>query len=335
MALGPETLARSHAEAVVPKSSGGLWTSLLSLLCMVVLTGPAPGQVTTIAAAKPARGGPAALGRLPATFAGDLPCADCPGLRYQLELFPGRAYFLHMTYLGRGDDASVDAIGRWTVASDRRTLVLSGGREGPVKFDIRDSHTLRMLDREGRAIASSLNYDLKRVTGLAPLEPRLGMRGMYAYLADAGRFTECLTGQTWPVAQEGDNAALESAYVRARHQPGERVLATLEGRVAMRPRVEGGGQQPALVVERFIEIEPKDRCAPRPSAVARTMKIAGQHLDLFDAGGTPGGALRGPRREVGVLAAREAPPCVWRKSPLRYSRGRTVPSPRLGREPAG
>ena len=192
------------------------------------------------------------MGSLPATFAGDLPCADCQGIRHQLELFPDQAFFLRMTYLGKGENANFDDIGSWMVANDRRTLVLHGGREAPLRFAIKDANTLRKLDLEGREIASSLNYDLKRTQDLQPLEPRLLMRGMYKYFADAGRFTECLTRRNWPVAQEQDNAALESAYSKARRQPGEELLVNLEGRVAMRPKMEGEGQQPTLVVERFI-----------------------------------------------------------------------------------
>jgi copper homeostasis protein (lipoprotein) len=151
----------------------------------------------------PATGGAGPLGSLPATFAGDLPCADCQGIRHQLELFPDQAFFLRMTYLGKGDDASFDDIGGWAVRSDRRTVVLHGGREAPLKFAIKDANTVRKLDLEGREIASSLNYDLKRTEGLQPLEPRLLMRGMYKYFADAGRFTECLTRKNWPVAMAG------------------------------------------------------------------------------------------------------------------------------------
>ena len=42
-----------------------------------------------------------ALGALPATFVGELPCADCPGIRHQLDLWPDGAFFLRRTYLGR------------------------------------------------------------------------------------------------------------------------------------------------------------------------------------------------------------------------------------------
>jgi copper homeostasis protein (lipoprotein) len=205
------------------------------------------------------------LGSLPATFAGDLPCADCPGIRHQLELFADKAFFLRVTYLGKGADASSDDIGRWAIASDRRTLVLHSGREAPPKFAIQDANTLRKLDTDGREMVSSLNYDLNRTQDLPPLEPRLLMRGMYKYFADAGRFTECLTGKNWPVAQEQDNAALEFAYSKARRQPGEELLVSLEGRVAMRPKMEGEGQQPTLVVERFVGVWPGETCGSRLS----------------------------------------------------------------------
>lgn len=123
--------------------------------------------------------------------------------------------------------------------------------------------TLRQLDLEGRAITSSLNYDLRRTQDLPPLEPRLLMRGMYTYVADAGRFTECLSRQNWPVAQEQDNAAMESAYMKVRQQPGEAMFVTLQGRVAPQPRVEGDGPHPTLVVERFVGIWPGETCGAR------------------------------------------------------------------------
>jgi copper homeostasis protein (lipoprotein) len=149
------------------------------------------------------------------------------------------------------------------VTSDQHTLVLFGSREAPLRFAIKDANALRQLDLEGREITTSLNYDLHRTQDLPPLEPRLLMRGMYTYVADASRFTECLTRQTWPVAQEQDNTALESAYIQAQHQPGEAMLVTLEGRVALRPTMEGEGQQPTLVAERFTGIWPEETCGAR------------------------------------------------------------------------
>ena len=215
-------------------------------------------------ASKPAQTAP--VGALPASFIGELPCADCPGIRYQLNLFPDRAFFSRMTYLGRSDDTNSDDIGSWVVSSDRSTIVLKGGRDTPAMFKIKDDNTLRMLDVEGHDIESSLNYDLRRSKSPEPLEPRLAMRGMYRYFADAGQFTECLTRRKWPVAQEKNNAALESAYTKARLTAGEELLVNLEGQIAMRPKMEGPGAQPALVVERFIAISPGETCRARLSS---------------------------------------------------------------------
>jgi copper homeostasis protein (lipoprotein) len=207
------------------------------------------------------------LGALPASFIGELPCADCPGIRYHVNLFPDRVFFLRTTHIGRGDNANFDDIGSWVISSDRATLILKGGREAPEMFAIKDRDTLRKLDIEGHEITSPLNYDLQRTKNVEPLEPRLAMRGMYRYFADAGFFTECLTRRKWPVAQEKDNAALESAYAKARLTTGEELLVNLEGQIAMRPKMEGQGAQPAVVVERFIGISPGETCGARFSSV--------------------------------------------------------------------
>ena len=216
-------------------------------------------------ASKPAQATP--LGTLPASFIGELPCADCPGIRYQVNLFPDRAFFSRMTYLGRGDDANFDDMGSWALSSDRSTIILKGGREAPAMLRIKDENTLRMLDVEGHDIESPLNYDLRRTKNVEPLEPRLAMRGMYRYFADAGLFTECLTRRKWPVAQEKDNAALESAYAKARLTPGEELLVNLEGQIAIKPKIEGQGTQPTLVVERFTGVWPGETCGARFASV--------------------------------------------------------------------
>jgi copper homeostasis protein (lipoprotein) len=239
-------------DQIYPVLTRGHGNDVQMMLRMVAASKPA---------SKSAQAGP--LATLPASFIGELPCADCPGIRYHINLFPDRVFFLRTTHLGRGDDAAPDDIGSWVVSSDRTMLLLKGGREAPAMFRIRDENTLRMLNVEGRDIESPLNYDLQRSKNFEPLEPRLTMRGMYRYFADAGLFTECLNGRGLPVAQEKDNATLESTYVKARLKPGEELLVNLEGQIAMRPKMEGQGTQPSLVVERFIGIWPGEKCPAR------------------------------------------------------------------------
>ena len=110
-----------------------------------------------------------AIEGLPASFSGTLPCADCPGILYQVNLFPDHTFVSRMSYQER--DTHLDDRGIWELAGDGKILVLRGRRGETQKFALRDSNTLRKLDRAGQEIVSKLNYDLKRAATFAPLEP--------------------------------------------------------------------------------------------------------------------------------------------------------------------
>jgi copper homeostasis protein (lipoprotein) len=202
------------------------------------------------------------LGALPASFHGDLPCADCEALRYRLNLFADQSYFLGTEYIGRKDGQHF-VIGTWSLAAESRTVTLAGGREPPERFQVVDPRTLRKLAPDGSDIDSKLNYTLLRTAAFEPVEPRLTLRGMYRYMADAGLFTDCLTGQRWPVATLDNNASLEHAYLAARREPGQALLVRVDGEVRQMPNMEGKGRQPTLVVRRFIDVKPNESCGSR------------------------------------------------------------------------
>jgi copper homeostasis protein (lipoprotein) len=200
-----------------------------------------------------------------AIFTGELPCTDCAAVRHQLELFGDESFFLRRTYLGKGRNAVVDEIGTWALSRDRSTLTLSRAGEAPLRIAIGRPNTLHVLGGRGESAGSSRTNTLRLSSRAQPLEPRLRMRGMYRYMADAGRFTECLSRQSWPVAQERENAVLESAYSRTRRARGQEVLVEVVGRVALRPRIEGEGRERTLVVERVVGVRPGERCGSRTS----------------------------------------------------------------------
>ena len=200
------------------------------------------------------------LGALPASFTGDLPCADCPGIRYALNLFPDKSFYLRMTYSGRGEGKSFDDLGRWSLSPEGRILTLQGGRDSSERFALVSSDVLRKLDSQGKEIQSKLNYDLRRTATFERLDPRLSMRGMFRYMADAATFTECQSGQRWPVAMEGEYRAVEAAYLKTRRQPGDELLVTVEGRVGMRPNPDTGQPGRMLVVERYVGVWPRETC---------------------------------------------------------------------------
>jgi uncharacterized lipoprotein YbaY/uncharacterized lipoprotein NlpE involved in copper resistance len=234
-------------DRMYPVLTGGAGDTVSLLLRKV--GGPAPAQ--------PGVGGP--LGGLPAGYEGILPCADCPGIRFLLDLYPDGFFVRRFEYLER--NVARDEIGRWSLSLDRKTLVLQGGEGDAQSFAVRDGLP-QPLDSKGRPVQAGPAGKLKRRGLFLPLEPRLKMQGDFRYLADAGSFTECGSGRRFPVAQEGDNAALESAYRVAAKEPGAPVTVAVLGRIVQRPKVDSGGMEPALAVERFIETLPGPGCTP-------------------------------------------------------------------------
>lgn len=197
---------------------------------------------------------------LPASYGGILPCADCPGIRYELNLFADQTFYLRTTYLEKGDPNRFDDIGRWELSGNQQLLLLDGGREDSVKFEPDGNLSLRKLDLSGQKIVSGQNDRLQRTEQFVALEPELFMSGLYQYMADAGSFTECSSGKRFPVAMEADNLALERAYLGIRRQPGEAILASLEGRIALRRNEDSGQSQAVLIPNRFISISPGQNC---------------------------------------------------------------------------
>jgi copper homeostasis protein (lipoprotein) len=209
------------------------------------------------------RGEPPSLGTIPATFSGLLPCPDCTGIRYQINLLPGGAYMQRRTYLRGRHESSLYDLGAWSLSSDRRTMTLEGDREGDEYWRVTDSRTLQKLTREGNPVDSKRSYELTRSPSVLPMEPRLKMKGMFRAVSDAPRFRECRSGLQWPVGRSGDYRALERAYIARRAAPGAELMVSIDGRIEQRPRMEGRFNQPTLVVMKFMRAMPGEKCEDR------------------------------------------------------------------------
>ncbi len=110
----------------------------------------------------------------------------------------------------------------------------------------------------------------------------MSLRGMYSYMADAALFADCATGARWPVATEGDNAALEQAYLKKRTAPGAPLLVAVEGRIEPHPRVDGPGKEPVLIVERFVRASPEQSCGSMDAVT-----LEDTHWQLLELNGRP------------------------------------------------
>jgi copper homeostasis protein (lipoprotein) len=202
---------------------------------------------------------------LPATFSGTLPCADCPGIEYHLDIWrDGQGYALRRTYLDR--DLVEDELGRWHVDPARNALILEGTGNLRSEWQIMPNQEIRLLDQAGEPIVSDLPYTL--VAGpLVPTDMRLPVTGLMTYFADAALFTECLTGQRFPIAMEADYLALERAYLGANLAPNAPLLAHFEAEISMRPQMEGDDRMTVTVID-FRHVTPDAGCPDNRAAPA-------------------------------------------------------------------
>ena len=148
---------------------------------------------------------------------------------------------------------------------------------------------LRQLDLQGNPIESTLDYSLRSDGTLTPTDLTTFFGGALRYMADAASFTECLTGRRYPVAFEADWPSAERAYLATVTEPGG-CHTTFEGSLVERPKMDGEGTEPTLVVSRFIAVWPGEGVAD--TATCRRIRPAvPQHLN---------DRRRGPRVRDGI-----------------------------------
>ena len=216
---------------------------------------------------------------LPASFSGVLPCADCPGIRHHLDVWPEQGYVLRREYLDR--DLVVDETGRWHADPARNALVLRGSGGAISEWRIDANEALHLLDQAGEPIESKLNYKLEPGP-FDPTDATLALSGMLVYFADAAVFTECLTGQVFPVMMEEDYLALERAYLEGQPAPAAPLLVRVEGTITEREQMEGPPSR-SLVVSRFHHVTPDAGCA----SARATPELTNTYWRLTHLGGMP------------------------------------------------
>lgn len=96
------------------------------------------------------------------TWQGTIPCADCPGIEYELELKPDHTYIERSIYLEENVDPFIEK-GEWEISKDSIITLKRGTGKRYFKFT---GEAVKMLDAEKQPITSSLAefYILERKT---------------------------------------------------------------------------------------------------------------------------------------------------------------------------
>ncbi len=208
----------------------------------------------------PADAAPEGL-RLPASFEGQLPCADCKMVRVRLNLWPDKVFHLRRVWEGNGTRR--DSIGRWWVDPNSRIVHLRGDDE-ELQLEILAPDRLRFLAKTPQAPVGKTDYVLTAAPTLHAFEPHLPLRGMVTWVGKEAKFTECLTGREYPILEDGDYEALEHAYLAAGTETGAALMASFDGGILQEPTPEGVRSE--VLVERFVGVWPGETCERAASA---------------------------------------------------------------------
>ncbi|KKO46045.1 heat-shock protein [Arsukibacterium ikkense] len=209
------------------------------------------------------------------SFSGTLPCADCPGIQYHLNLYRDGRFEIRQEYLERGDINIIKGI--WLL--EKRNLHLVNQQQTLPAFYFTSNNRLAMLDLAGKPISSALNYQLQRENEFVKLDSRQPMLGLYLLQDNQATFTLCQSGETLAVANTQHHLPMMRHYQQDERLRNNAVIATLVGR--KRDNERGESQ---LLIEKFEQFWPNAAC-PDPYApgkihgiVWRAEKLAGRYL---------------------------------------------------------
>lgn len=140
--------------------------SLLLPVLLAVITAcnntPAPSQTdSTLQSATPGTSRPAPV---TGTYQGTLPCADCPGMDYQVSLYDDHTFSELVAYQGRGQGVATVATGTWKQTSDSTVMIQ---KKTDSSSFLAAEGKLLLLDTKGKRMEGVLasNYILKPVEG--------------------------------------------------------------------------------------------------------------------------------------------------------------------------
>jgi len=198
----------------------------------------------------------------PGYYDGTLPCADCQGIVTQLWVRSDSTFVLRERYVGK-DSMAFGTIGQWHVVNGLLTVGYAGDKP---EFHRWTKQGLQRVDEMGQPFAATHPYTLEKLAGeLADEIPRMRLKGVFTYMADAKSFAPCGSSFNWPCAggmdwgaEEGEllnsmnGADLERAYLKAVKEGGRPWAIEAECSLSMGPAMEGDGADEYIFIHRVI-----------------------------------------------------------------------------------
>lgn len=198
------------------------------------------------------------------TWRGDLPCADCAGIRTTLRLAPDGSYQREAAYLGtNGGGDTVDAdVGTWQREASSGRITLTSSNDAPRFFSLEPDGSLTQRDVDGGRASTAMSYGLAPLAEPVALTHPARLTIAFRYRADAAQATECRSGLTRPVAMTTEGyRALERAAT-APSGGDAPVVARVRAHLDTLPIGDGDARIAAWVVDSLLALTPNEQCTP-------------------------------------------------------------------------
>lgn len=196
------------------------------------------------------------------SYRGVLPCADCEGIDYTLNLFADSTYYMKFDYLGK--ERSFYQWGKWLLSSNQKILILDNGSILNEMYAIKSKGELKKLHRNGLEMVTTLNYSLKTDAskGFTAFYPEGLFRGEFVYFADAPIYYDCNLGKKFPVRMEADYSQLERTYSEYSKEPGDRQYVKFKGGIVPKSEENGSSLPEEIIIDEFQGLAPEKSCSP-------------------------------------------------------------------------
>ncbi len=97
-------------------------------------------------------------------YKGVFPCADCEGIKTELELKSDKSYELKEKYLGKGDGHEIKSKGTFSFDAENPSVITLDKAAENRKFFIGENYAEARDAETGKAIETKLNYKLIKDT---------------------------------------------------------------------------------------------------------------------------------------------------------------------------
>lgn len=185
------------------------------------------------------------------TFVGVLPCADCPGISYHINLYRDGRFEARQEYLERNFVNIIKGI--WLL--EDRNLHLVNQQENLPGFHFLAADSIVMLGLNGQPIRNNPSYQLQRSTDFMKLDTRQAMLGSYQLSNNIATFTSCNSGETYTVANTQHHLPVMRQYQQNHKLKHQAVITTLVGRKGQ------DEQSNVLFIDSFDQFWPGASCA--------------------------------------------------------------------------